>query len=604
MLERGRVAERWRSERWDSLRLLTPNWMSRLPGWSYRGPDPHGFMTAAEVVVLPRGLRRALRRPPSRRTAPSSASTPTDDGFDVVTSRAALAGRQRRDRHRLVRPAGRAGRGPPARPTSPRSPRPRTATPARCPPAACWSSARRPRGVQLADELARAGRDVVLAVGSHSRLPRSYRGMDIFWWLERIGSLDRTIDELPDPRCAPSGAVAAARRPTGPPDRGPRHAAATPASSSPAGSPGWTATASASPPTSTDTLPRPTPACDGSSPRSTPTSTPPGLTAEVLDAEPPPASPSTSRADAARPARPRHHTVLWATGHRRTYRGCTSPCSTRPARSASAAACTPVPGLYVLGQRFQHYRNSNFIDGVGRDAATVADHLARRTASAVSSLSGWTTCATIHRIYDVVIVGARAAGAATAMLLARAGLRVLVVDRGRYGADTLSTHALMRGGVVQLHRWGLLDRIVDAGTPPIRRTTFRYATDESPSRSSRPTASTRSTRHGAPCSTRCSSTRPPRPAPTSATASRSPACGATGTAGSPASSAATAAGRRQRRRRRSSSAPTACARSSPATSPRRSSGAVPEPAQSSYGYWSDVDTSGYEWIFRPNACAG
>ncbi len=80
--------------------------------------------------------------------------------------------------------------------------------------------------------------------------------------------------------------------------------------------------------------------------------------------------------------------------------------------------------------------------------------------------------------YDAVVVGARAAGAATAMLLARAGLDVLVVDRSRYGADTLSTHALMRGGVIQLHRWGLLDRIVAAGTPPVRRTTFRYAAEE------------------------------------------------------------------------------------------------------------------------------
>jgi 2-polyprenyl-6-methoxyphenol hydroxylase-like FAD-dependent oxidoreductase len=80
--------------------------------------------------------------------------------------------------------------------------------------------------------------------------------------------------------------------------------------------------------------------------------------------------------------------------------------------------------------------------------------------------------------YDAVVVGARAAGAATAMLLARAGLDVLVVDRSRYAADTLSTHALMRGGVIQLHRWGLLDRIVAAGTPPVRRTTFRYAAEE------------------------------------------------------------------------------------------------------------------------------
>jgi 2-polyprenyl-6-methoxyphenol hydroxylase-like FAD-dependent oxidoreductase len=76
---------------------------------------------------------------------------------------------------------------------------------------------------------------------------------------------------------------------------------------------------------------------------------------------------------------------------------------------------------------------------------------------------------------DVVVVGGRAAGAATAMLLARHGLRVLVVERGRYGADTLSTHALMRGGVLQLRRWGLLERIAAAGTPRVASATFTYA---------------------------------------------------------------------------------------------------------------------------------
>lgn len=76
--------------------------------------------------------------------------------------------------------------------------------------------------------------------------------------------------------------------------------------------------------------------------------------------------------------------------------------------------------------------------------------------------------------YDVVIAGARCAGASTAMLLARSGLRVLVVDPAREGSDTLSTHAMMRGGVLQLHRWGLLDRIRASGAPPIRRTTFHY----------------------------------------------------------------------------------------------------------------------------------
>ena len=76
--------------------------------------------------------------------------------------------------------------------------------------------------------------------------------------------------------------------------------------------------------------------------------------------------------------------------------------------------------------------------------------------------------------YDVAVVGARAAGASTALILARAGLHVLLVDRAAYGTDTLSTHALMRGGVLQLCRWGLLDQVIAAGTPPVRRATFRY----------------------------------------------------------------------------------------------------------------------------------
>jgi flavin-dependent dehydrogenase len=79
--------------------------------------------------------------------------------------------------------------------------------------------------------------------------------------------------------------------------------------------------------------------------------------------------------------------------------------------------------------------------------------------------------------WDVIIVGARVAGASAALLLARAGLRVLCVDRARYGSDTLSTHALMRAGTLQLRRWGLLDTVVAAGTPAVRRTVFHYGRD-------------------------------------------------------------------------------------------------------------------------------
>jgi len=82
-----------------------------------------------------------------------------------------------------------------------------------------------------------------------------------------------------------------------------------------------------------------------------------------------------------------------------------------------------------------------------------------------------------EKTYDAVIVGARAAGAATALLLARAGQRVLLIDRGRYGTDTLSTHALMRAGVLQLARWGLVEALESAGTPQVRSTSFHYGDD-------------------------------------------------------------------------------------------------------------------------------
>ena len=206
--------------------------------------------------------------------------------------------------------------------------------------------------------------------------------------------------------------------------------------------------------------------------------------------------------------------------------------------------------------------------------------------------------------HDVVVVGARAAGAATAMLLARAGLRVVVVDRGRYGADTLSTHALMRGAVVQLHRWGLLARIVAAGTPPIRRTTFRYAADEIviPIKPS----------HGV------DALYAPR-----RTVLDPVLVDAAVAAGAEVRYGFTLTGvRRDRRGRvtgvvgrdgdgqrvaidadlvvgadgmRSSVAQHVAARVE-----RRGIAA----SAVVYGYWSDLDTSGYEWIFRPNACAG
>ena len=134
--------------------------------------------------------------------------------------------------------------------------------------------------------------------------------------------------------------------------------------------------------------------------------------------------------------------------------------------------------------------------------------------------------------YDVIIAGARCAGAATALLLARQGARVLVLDKSRYGTDTLSTHALMRGAVLQLHRWGLLPAVAGAGTPPVRSTTFHLA-DAVTTIPVKP-------RHGVEAlyapRRRASWTRSwptPRAAParTCGSAPRSPACGGTGPGG-------------------------------------------------------------------------
>ena len=86
VLERGVVANAWRRERWDSLRLLTPNWQSRLPGCHYRGSDPDGFMTAAEVADFISGYARDSRAPVLTHTRVTEV-LPTSNGYRVVTDR-------------------------------------------------------------------------------------------------------------------------------------------------------------------------------------------------------------------------------------------------------------------------------------------------------------------------------------------------------------------------------------------------------------------------------------------------------------------------------------------------------------------------------------
>jgi putative flavoprotein involved in K+ transport len=379
VLERGRVSERWRSERWDSLRLLTPNWMSRLPGWSYAGRDPHGFMTAGEVVSYFEGYARASAAPVEEDSDVEHLYAAVD-GFDVVTGR----GHWRATN--VVIATGWCER--PAVPAIARQLDPAVIQVA---PAAYRNPEALPAGgvlivgasasgVQLADELAHVGREVVLAVGGHSRVPRRYRGMDIYWWLERIGSLDRTIDELPD-------SAAARREPSlqlaGRPDHrrldlGTLRAGGVELTGRLTWADGHRVgfahdlghTVAAADARMRRVLADIDAHVDAS-----------GLTAEVLDADPPSVFAVDQQLDELDLNDRGITTVLWATGHRRTYPWLHLPVLDATGEIRQRRGRTPVPGLYVLGQRFQHHRNSNFIDGVGRDAATVADHLACRTCS-------------------------------------------------------------------------------------------------------------------------------------------------------------------------------------------------------------------------------
>ena len=164
-------------------------------------------------------------------------------------------------------------------------------------------------------------------------------------------------------------------------------------------------------------------------------------------------------------------TILWATGFRPDLSWLDVPVFDRKGRIRHDGGVTASPGLYLIGMPFLRRRKSSFIDGAAADAADLSDHLARYLDIQLRSIP-WTTTTTRSSSADAC------AGAATAMLLARGGLRVLVIEAARRGTDTLSTHALMRGGVLQLHRWGLLDAVVAAGTPAIRATEFSYGDDD------------------------------------------------------------------------------------------------------------------------------
>ena len=206
MLDRGDVANSWRRERWDSLRLLTPNWQARLPGYRYDGPDPDGYMTTAEVIAFISRFAEVSAAPVRTHTT-VSAVTRVDDGYLVVTDQGELRCRT------LVIASGACNLPsiPAVRQALPDSIESIAAShykhPEQLPDGGVLVVGASATGLQLAQEIHRSGRPVTLSVGEHVRLPRTYRGRDVLWWMEAAGIWDQRydeIDELPRARKLPS----------------------------------------------------------------------------------------------------------------------------------------------------------------------------------------------------------------------------------------------------------------------------------------------------------------------------------------------------------------------------------------------------------------
>lgn len=197
VLERNEVGNSWRRERWDSLRLLTPNWQCRLPGHVYQGPDPDGFMRASEVADFIADYAKQIAAPVLTGTTVTSLRR-TDGGYVITAD-------QGEWRCATVVVATGAFNLPTvpafadAIPSQIETLTPmQYRSPAQLSDGGVMVVGASATGVQIASEIRRTGRNVIISVGEHVRSPRTYRGRDIQWWMEAAGVLDERHDEVDD----------------------------------------------------------------------------------------------------------------------------------------------------------------------------------------------------------------------------------------------------------------------------------------------------------------------------------------------------------------------------------------------------------------------
>ena len=374
VLESGRIGERWRSERWDSLRLLTPRWQSRLPGYHYRGLDPDGYMSRLEVIEYLDGYARSIGLPVEEGTTVTGVKR-HPWGFRVTTNHGTWLARN------VVIATGHS--------MIPRVPEMASSldgdflqlvpsayrNPDHLPKGGVLIVGAAATGIQLASEIHASGRPVTLAVGEHTRMPRLYRGHDIMWWLDAAGVLQDPSHRHSDgSRAEPSLHL------IGTPDHrsidlgrlqeeGIRLTGRVVGASRQAVQLADDLADSVS--VSESRLGRVLERIDRFIDAM-------GRGASVPAALPmrPISIPNTPSGLDLRQEGIK--TIMWATGFARSYPWLHLPVFDGGGEIRHEGGVTSEPGLYAIGLHFLRRRNSTYLDGVGKDAFELAFHIAKR----------------------------------------------------------------------------------------------------------------------------------------------------------------------------------------------------------------------------------
>jgi putative flavoprotein involved in K+ transport len=375
VLERGKVAHTWLTERWDSLRLLTPNWQSRLPGFSYNGDDPDGYRTLAEVIEFIASYAKAISAPVRTHTTVASVRS-TESGYLVRTDQGDWLCRA------VVVASGACNIAdvPTFANSVPPSIMQLTAQEYRNPEQLADGGVlvvgASSSGTQIAYEIHRSGRPVTLSVGEHIRAPRVYRGKDLQWWMDAAGVLDERYDEMDD--------IARARRVpslqlAGTPDRSTLDINALTeigvklvgrlSGISEGGKAQFSGSLRNMCALSDLKMGRLLDRIDEWAQKS-------GLD----DAAGPPYRLPPTRVEPAPPLGMDLTTgevkaIIWATGHRPDYSWLEVPVLDRKGRLGHDGGVVSLPGMYLMGTQFMRRRKSALIDGAGDDARDLSAHL-------------------------------------------------------------------------------------------------------------------------------------------------------------------------------------------------------------------------------------